>query len=554
MSLIDTAANLRLPMLVMPLLTIGGCAGVDSGEQAPVAPSAWVQLWSDEFDQPGGIDADKWEHSHDCSDHGNNEAQCYTDRSSNAYVDDDGILHIVAREEIFSGPAHSPDHAEYNRSDTSKTKSYTSARLRTKGLFDFKYGRIEVRARLAGGQGMWPAIWLLPTDWVYGGWPSSGEIDIMEAVSLDTPGKPNQIHGSMNYGMKWPQWSATGTNYVSPRSFTRNFHTYLLEWEADEIRWFVDGTHYQTQTSAGWYNYIWGGQQQGFGVANPRAPYDQNFHLLLNLAVGGHWPGQPDKNWRGEREFLVDYVRVYQCGSANADGTGCASEPDALVDTSIQPTADGGAPRVNRFPLFEQGPATLSLQADGKSITNALVIGSQSANPEDVVVGTTDIGGEHGQVLEIKFSAPGNVSLSSADMKDVAGIDSGFDLTGGSAWSNYGTLEFDLRVESIETGTTLMAGLASGSSAMGQYRIEVPQIGQWVHVAIRISDLLANPAEDSKGLDPNNVADLLRIAATGTANAHIQLDNVFLSCAVNAYPKNWQWDTSCSIDPLAVNE
>jgi hypothetical protein len=328
----------------------------------------------------------------------------------------------------------------------------------------------------------------------------------------------------------------------------------MLEWEADDIRWFVDGIHYQTQTSKNWYNYIWGGQQQGFVVANPRAPYDQNFHLLLNLAVGGHWPGQPDKNWRANREMLVDYVRVYQCGRGNTDGTGCASEPDALVDTSIEPTPDGGAPRVNRFPLFEHGPARLNLQAGGNRITNQLVIDSQAASADDVVIDTVNIGGEHGEVLDIRFSAPASVSLSSADMRAFKGVTDGFDLAGGSAWSNYGTLEFDLFVENMDNTTTLMAGLVSGPTDIGQYRIETPAAGQWTHVAIRFADLLANPLAGGKGLDPNHVTGLLRIAATGTANAHIRLDNIFLSCAVNAYSKKWQWDTSCSIAALASSE
>jgi beta-glucanase (GH16 family) len=553
MNFIDAGVSLRLPMLLILLVSIGACASLDSSPRAAAPASAWVLAWSDEFDA-AEIDPHKWQQYFDCSDHGNNEAQCYTDRARNAYVDSNGILHIVAREETFSGPAHAPDHVAYNRNDSSKTKAYTSARLSSKNRFDFKYGRIEVRARLAGGQGMWPAIWLLPTDWVYGGWPSSGEIDIMEAVSLDTPGKPNEVHGSMNYGLKWPQWSATGRSYQSPRSFTAKFHTFLLEWEADEIRWFVDGIHYQTQTADNWYNYIWGGQQQGFIVANPRAPYDQNFHLLLNLAVGGHWPGQPDKNWRAERELLVDYVRVYQCGSGNADGTGCASAPDALVDTSIQPTPDGGAPRVNRFPLFEHGPATLKLQAGGNTITNQLVIGRQAASADAVVIDTVDIGGAHGEVLDIRFSAPASVSLSSADMRAFTGVTDGFNLIGGSAWSNYGTLEFDLFVENIDSTTTLMAGLVSGPKDLGQYSIETPAAGQWTHVAIRLADLLVNPLPGGKGLDPNHVTSLLRIAATGTAKAHIRLDNIFLSCAVNAYSKNWQWDTSCSIAALASSE
>ena len=371
----------------------------------------------------------------------------------------------------------------------------------------------------------------------------------MEAVSLDTPGAVNQVHGSMNYGLKWPQWSAIGKNYVSNKSFTREFHTFMIEWEADEIRWFVDGIHYQTQTSAGWYNYIWGDQQTGFRVANPRAPYDQAFHLLLNLAVGGHWPGQPDRNWRGDREFLIDYVRVYQCGSGNADGTGCASAPDALVDTSIEATADGGAPRVNHFTMFQHGPATLSFKAGDKTVTNALVIGSQAETAGNVIIEMPDIGGEHGKVLDINFSGAGKVFLASADMRDVAGIGNGFNLAGGSAWQTHGTLEFDLFVESIDPATTLVARLESGDSDRGQYAIETPAVGEWSKVAIRISDLLANPLEGGKGIDLNSVSNLIAIEATGSANARIRLDNIALSCAVNEFSKPWQWDTSCSIEP-----
>ncbi len=510
---------------------------------------SWVQVWGDEFDQ-GVVDSNKWELALDCTDHGNNEAQCYTPREENIYAGSDGILHIVAREEAFSGPARSSGHAQYDADDTSVTKSYTSARLRTKNRFDFKYGRVEVRARLTGGQGMWPAIWMLPTDWVYGGWPSSGELDIMEAVSLDTEGAVNQVHGSMNYGMKWPQWSAIGKNYVSGKSYTREFHTFMIEWEADEIRWFIDGVHYQTQTSAGWYNYIWGNQQSGFGVANPRAPYDQDFHLLLNLAVGGNWPGQPDKNWRGEREFLVDYVRVYQCGSGIADGTGCASAAEAPIDTSIEPTPDGGAPRVNRFPLFEHSAATLVLKSGDISTGNTLAIESSAQTSGDVVIDTTDVGGAHGKVLDINFIGPGRVSLSSAEPSDAAGIESSFSLSGGTAWSNHGTLEFDLFVQGIDSDTQLLAGLGNAYPDQGLYAIEIPAIGEWIHVAIRVSDLLANPREGGKGIDLDNIAKLMVIDSTGSSSARIRVDNIFLSCAVNGYSKKWQWDTACSIEPV----
>jgi beta-glucanase (GH16 family) len=518
---------------------------------AAVTPAhSWVLLWSDEFDGEA-IDPGKWELALDCTDHGNNEAQCYTGRQENAFVDGNGILHIVAKEEEFSGPAHSAGHAAYDADDTSVTKSYTSARLRTKNLFEFKYGRVEVRARLAGGQGMWPAIWMLPTDWVYGGWPSSGEIDIMESVSLETARSGNEIHGSMNYGLKWPQWSAHGRSFTSPRSFTREFHNFMIEWEADEIRWFVDGVHYATQTSAGWFNYVWGGQQQGFSVANPRAPYDQRFHLLLNLAVGGHWPGQPDKNWEGDREFLVDYVRVFQCDSGHADGTGCASAPDARIDASVEAIPDIGTPRVNRFSVLQNAAEKLALKTSDKTITTALVIDSSMETEGNVVIETPDIGGEHGKVLDISFSGPGNAYLAAAETSSSDGAVNGFNLVGGTAWSNHGTLEFDLFVQSIDAGTNLVARLDSGSTDVGQYAIETPDVGEWTHVAIRIFDLLANPRDGGNGLDLNNVVHIMALEAMGTSTARVRLDNISLSCAVNALPKDWQWDTACSIERIA---
>ena len=543
MKIFNVAVSGRVLMPVIVSLLIAGCAGVDRDKSTATAAShAWILTWSDEF-EGGAIDPDKWELALDCTDHGNNEAQCYTGRPENSFVDSRGILHIVAREEEFSGPAHSADHAAYDVDDTSVTKAFTSARLRTKNLFDFKYGRVEVRARLPGGQGMWPAIWMLPTDWVYGGWPSSGEIDIMEAVSLDTADAANEIHGSMNYGMKWPQWSAIGKGYESPRSFTRNFHVFALEWEADEIRWFVDDVHYATQTSAGWYNFIWAGQQEGFAVANPRAPYDQAFHLLLNLAVGGHWPGQPDRNWRGDREFLVDYVRVFRCGAGKADGTGCASTPGAPIDASVEVIPDAGAPLVNRFPIFQNGPETLGLKAIEQTIAGTLVIDSWAETEGNVVFDTPDIGGEHGKVLDISFAGPGNVFFSLAD-------GNGVNLAGGTAWSNHGTLEFDLLVESIDAGTTLVARLGSGYPDLGQFPIETPAIGEWAHVAIRVSDLLANPLDGGNGLDLNHIVNLMVLEATGSATASVRLDNISLSCAVNSFPQNWQWDTACSIEPL----
>ena len=177
------------------------------------------------------------------------------------------------------------------------TRKYSSGRLRTKHRGDWKYGRIAVRARLPVGKGMWPAIWMLPTDEAYGGWAASGEIDIMEYAGH----APNQVHGTLHYGDTWPKNQHSGKPFALQKGmFSGDFHEFSLEWERGEIRWYVDGKLYQTQTK--------------WGTANGEfpAPFDRRFHLLLNLAVGGRWPGNPDPKTTLPQRMTVDWVRVYQ--------------------------------------------------------------------------------------------------------------------------------------------------------------------------------------------------------------------------------------------------
>ena len=510
-------------------------------------------IWNDEFDT-GVIAPAKWAPEVNCFGGGNNETQCYTARRENAFVDNDGKLHLVAREEIYSGPAVGDDDPGYDSKDTSAARSYTSGRIRTRGLFDFKYGRVEVRALLPAGQGMWPAIWMMPADDVYGGWPSSGEIDIMEAFNPGIDGADNKVSGATQYGLKWPQWSSIIAEHKTEQNPTGEFHTYMIEWEADEIRWFVDGVHFQTQRSTGWYNYIWSSQQDGFVVANPRAPFDQDFYLILNLAVGGHAVGMPDTGWDADREFVIDYVRVYQCDSGNADGTGCASAVDAKIDASIKPFPDKGAPTVSAFPIFDDGPVTLSLKTMEGKLENRLTVDSQAETPGNVVVDTPDIGGDHGQVLDIKFTGPGSVSLRSEDMSAVDGIDSAFALNEPVAWRNHGTLEFDLYVEGIDPGTSLLVGLDNGYTDSARIPIERLDVGQWNHVAIRISDLIADPAGDGSAIDLDRISSLLVLEAGGSARAHLQLDRVTLFCVTNDFAYAWQDGQYCAIDPVRTIE
>jgi len=239
----------------------------------------WKLVWSDEFDGPDGsaVDPTKWSFDVGGSGWGNGELQYYTDRLDNAYVEN-GALVIEAHREEYKG----------NR--------YTSARLVTRGKGDWLYGRFEIRAKLPTGQGIWPAIWMLPTDSEYGGWPSSGEIDVVELVGHE----PARVYGTLHYGKPH---ASEGRYYdlAGGATFADDYHVFALEWEPGEMRWYVDGYHYQTQTQ--WFTSSRKGTYP--------APFDRRFHLILNVAVGGAWPGYPDETTVFPQHMVVDYVRVY---------------------------------------------------------------------------------------------------------------------------------------------------------------------------------------------------------------------------------------------------
>lgn len=258
-------------------------------------------IWSDEFsgDSP---DASKWSYelgnwkldadgNYITSGWGNNEQEFYTDSNVSVH---DGILTIAARREKYTDPVQ----GEYE---------YTSARLSSQHLFSTCGGRIEVRARCDSGRSLWPAIWMLPEDSVYGGWAASGEIDIMEGWGSD----PGKICGTIHFGDVWPGNTYLTNDYIFPEGdSTENWHTYAIEWDPGEIRWYVDGQLYSTQTE--WYS---------AGRSYP-APFDQNFYLILNLAIGGHFDGidgvhaDPSIFENGEKHFDIDYVRVYSLNSS----------------------------------------------------------------------------------------------------------------------------------------------------------------------------------------------------------------------------------------------
>ena len=248
-----------------------------------VSPGDTLTLvWSDEFDADQ-LDPEVWFfESGDGSQYGipgwgNNELQWYLEDSAELR---DGMLVITAREESVGG------------------KSYTSARLNTRDRFAFKYGRIEARIRFPGGQGIWPAFWMLPQDDVYGTWAASGEIDIVEAVNLGGTGG-NTVFGTIHYGGEFPANQSSTNDYLVATDATAEFHTYALEWDATQMRWYVDDILYSTQDS-------WSTTAADFP-----APFDERFYILFNVAVGGNFPGAPSATTEFPVTMEVDYVRVY---------------------------------------------------------------------------------------------------------------------------------------------------------------------------------------------------------------------------------------------------
>jgi len=239
-----------------------------------------VLLWSDEFNSPdgSGIDRDKWTPATGGTGWGNAELEHYTDRIDNAYIEnpngDAGVLVIKAMQEDYKGD------------------KYTSARFNTQRKFEQTYGRFEARVQIPYGQGIWPAVWMLGTG---GGWPRAGEIDILENIGKE----PLIIHGTV-HGPGYSGAYGISTAYSSPdgRPFSDDFHVYAIEWEPNIIRWFVDDVQYKTLTP----------EDLPEGT---KWVFDHPFYMLINLAVGGGWPGKPDETTVFPQYMKIDYVRVY---------------------------------------------------------------------------------------------------------------------------------------------------------------------------------------------------------------------------------------------------
>ena len=249
------------------------------------APKGYTLVWSDEFKGKNGSlpDASRWTYDIGGNGWGNHELEYYTNRPENARIEH-GKLVITVRAEAYTGP----DGKEFH---------YTSARLKTQGLFSQAYGRFEARIKLPAGQGMWPAFWMLGENIRVDGWPRCGEIDVMENIGKE----PGTNHGSLH-----------GPNFANPTSdltktitlpngkrLSDAFHLYAVEWEPGMVRFYLDSNLYATLTSVQW-------SPSGTWV------FDHPFFIILNVAVGGDWPGAPNATTVFPQTMLVDYVRVYK--------------------------------------------------------------------------------------------------------------------------------------------------------------------------------------------------------------------------------------------------
>lgn len=247
-------------------------------EEAKAATN-WNLVWQDEFNGSGINTSDwKFETGTGSAGWGNNELEYYTNRSENARIENGNLL-IEARKEAYGG------------------MQYTSARMKTQGLKEFKYGKVEARMKLPKGQGIWPAFWMLGSNINQVGWPACGEIDIMENVNNESA-----IHGTIH-------WDSNGHAEYGGTSASidvTQYHTYSIEWNESSIKWFVDGIQYREANIA--------------NSVNGTDEFHKPFFVLLNLAVGGNWPGSPNGTTQFPAKMYVDYVRVYQNGGQPTGG------------------------------------------------------------------------------------------------------------------------------------------------------------------------------------------------------------------------------------------
>ena len=476
--------------------------GGDQPQTVPT-PRGWELIWADEFDG-SALNESNWNiqlgdgTAEGIPGWGNNELQSY--QAANVSVAG-GYLVLAARR------------------DPAGDRAYTSGRINTAGNLALRHGRIEASIRVPTGQGLWSAFWMLPENSPYGGWASSGEIDIME-VYTRSPRPFTQ--GVVHHGMAWPLNVFTDGRYagIDPGD---GFHIYAVEWDADQIRWFVDGVHFHTVGRDAYWSYYKDPATNAHVAGPDSAPFDQPFHILLNLAVGGDLPGDPTPGALPD-EMRVDYVRAYQCNVDVATGLGCAGLED-LVDPSVTPAPPNDVYRAE-YDLYADAVGPLVFPSVEETL--ALSFGVQDNNG---AFSLSDVdGGERGRVIDVHTTGGGNFSIHATDLSRHSFFGMG---SAADAASFAGELQFDLYVFSADTDvdSNVRVKLDSGLPDFGFVELAIADLpmDQWSTVTAQISDIAHNPGSISGPVDLDRVLSLFVLEPTGTA--HLQVDNIKILCA-----------------------
>ncbi|GAA6204051.1 hypothetical protein NBRC116600_08480 [Thalassotalea sp. SU-HH00458] len=532
--------------ILVSTMSLLGCGGAqtetDSSKIDPQQPvSDWQMVWSDEFDGEA-IDTQNWTHEVNCWGGGNNEKQCYTENAENSYVSD-GTLKLVAL------PA--AEGAEL---------PYTSARMISKNKADFKYGRFEIKAKMPYGQGSFPAFWMMPTDEVYGGWPKSGEIDILETVNLKTVNdegvEENNVHGTLHYGKEWPNNSHSGKSYSLPDGINPadDFHVYAIEWQEGEIRWYVDDYLYATQRKSevrynskdeavglahkGWFAEYFDQTTGELTTHWDNAPYDQQFYMILNNAVGGDWAentnnlGIDASAFADGQTFEIDYIRVYQCQQNPDTGKGCETVragyddlEDALVEGKAPVPTPPSTGEAKNLTIFSGtlNPNWPAWDCCGGS-TPSMITDAEKGEVVEFVIGATPT--VVGFISREEFITDPNgqgTPFDASPLVDLNGVIT-FDMKLITAPA--ANAQWNIKVESNEASTAADFKLNESLEGVN------PVVGQWQTYTFPLS------AFADKGLDLSAIDVVMVFPDWGAGEGAVfQISNLSIEGDVGAAPE-----------------
>lgn len=372
--------NVFCTLLTASLVVSTSLSFVGCGKSKVPQYDGYKLLWNDEFNG-SELNEKNWNKEVRPSGWTNNELQAYTKNKENIYVKNGKLVLQANQHFLKSGSAF-----------------YDSGKIQSMSKREFKYGRVVARAKTPKGQGLWPAIWMMPAKEVYGNWPVSGEIDIMEVLGHQT----NKTYGTIHYGTPHGQKQGVYFTQDGAPDFSDDFHEYMIDWEPGELRWYVDGELFYTENN-------WFAKSRAGEFFEYPAPFDQEFYIQMNLAVGGDWPGKPDETTDFKNaKFEVDYIRVYQKESYDENVVRPSSKMPAM-DENNNYVHNGDFAKVESLSDSEDWTFLLANGGKGsaKIENNQLIIESSNAGTVDYSVQLVqpNIGQKRGKKYVIKFDA-----------------------------------------------------------------------------------------------------------------------------------------------------